>query len=482
MPRVSNVEVFSSYFRVSAENLEALGAFDCTLNVDSQLFIDPLLLQYSDAPEMSISAVDEYRSHFSQVIELAQKVRTHPGNRLAAAALKRLLTFREISANCLGYGASSTSGSGWGTNRSNVFESAVLDFVDLGLDDPDLILVLPLLEEGIGADLVSDMTTNVILGSLFKYTERITESLGIKAAKHEIHREWGPASGACPSYEGHPILLVPSDCLRELPIATDWDGVAMAASFNAQVRTNVSKQVGEIWSTKDREERARFRAEAKKSADGILAMRDAIEVVDKTPYDVRSDPHGLLFSTYARLFNGHELALARPRSAHDVHGIVGSIVEQFSSAIENNGIWKELYTDNTYAKAKHESSAQRLFFVAALAFCKANNLDLTPESDNGAGPVDFKVSSGFQARVLVELKLSTNKKAFTGYTKQVDRYRDAEETEFAFYVVVDVEGGSATLDQRLIDEKNRLAKAEVRIVTELVWIDGRPRKSASKQP
>jgi hypothetical protein len=63
-----------------------------------------------------------------------------------------------------------------------------------------------------------------------------------------------------------------------------------------------------------------------------------------------------------------------------------------------------------------EKAAQRLFFAIAYAYCKANNLDVTPEADTGNGPVDFKVSLGFTGRVLVEIKLSTNTKLVRGYT------------------------------------------------------------------
>jgi len=33
------------------------------------------------------------------------------------------------------------------------------------------------------------------------------------------------------------------------------------------------------------------------------------------------------------------------------------------------------------------------------SYCQANNLDLSPESDAGRGPVDFKISQGFNDKI-----------------------------------------------------------------------------------
>ena len=69
-------------------------------------------------------------------------------------------------------------------------------------------------------------------------------------------------------------------------------------------------------------------------------------------------------------------------------------VDQFQFLIEKRRLSEELYHEGD---PRPEKSAQRLFFAVAHAYCKANNLDLTPEADTGNGPVDFKMSSGSQA-------------------------------------------------------------------------------------
>jgi hypothetical protein len=91
--------------------------------------------------------------------------------------------------------------------------------------------------------------------------------------------------------------------------------------------------------------------------------------------------------------------------------------------------------------------------------------------------VDFKLSSGYDGRVLVEVKLSTNPKVLAGYEKQLQTYKDAEETTHGFYVIIDV-GRMGRKAEKLLALKNRAAKAG-RPSSEIVLIDG-SRPSASK--
>jgi hypothetical protein len=124
-------------------------------------------------------------------------------------------------------------------------------------------------------------------------------------------------------------------------------------------------------------------------------------------------------------------------------------------------------------KPRPEKAAQRLFFAVAHAYCKANNIDLTPEADTGNGPVDFKMSIGFSGRVLVEIKLSTNSKILSGYSKQLEVYKKAEEALIGYYVVIDV-GGMGRKDSQLLAKKNAAVKSHQK-VAEIIFIDGKRR-------
>ena len=161
--------------------------------------------------------------------------------------------------------------------------------------------------------------------------------------------------------------------------------------------------------------------------------------------------------------------------ADNVSAVVTLIIQQFQFLIEKRRLSEEFYHEG---RPRPEKAAQRLFFAVAYAYCQANGIDLTPEADTGNGPVDFKMSKGFTGRVLVEIKLSTNPKLVAGYSKQLETYKDAEQTMRGHYVVIDV-GKMGKKDETLLRLKNAQAKAG-RPTSEIVLIDGRRRPSASK--
>jgi hypothetical protein len=170
------------------------------------------------------------------------------------------------------------------------------------------------------------------------------------------------------------------------------------------------------------------------------------------------------------------LALGARPTIDEIHAVVTTIIEHYRELVENKGLWKEFWSGTT---RRGEKSAQRIFFAVADAYCRANDLDITPEADSGAGPVDFKISSSYKNRVLVELKLSSNSKVVDGYAKQLLAYRKAERTTRASYLVADV-GGMGNKDKRLLKAKNdALKRGEPASVLE--FVNAKRQKSASKR-
>src|SRR5947209_5741006 len=112
MATFTNPVSFSSHVGIDPDLLAKAGALDPLLNVDTKLFIDPLLLGESDHDEITNRATAHLRTHFEKVLKLLQVSREQgdPAWRQAA----RLMNFPEFSATCLGYGAASVQGSGFG--------------------------------------------------------------------------------------------------------------------------------------------------------------------------------------------------------------------------------------------------------------------------------------------------------------------------------------------------------------------------------
>src|SRR5688572_2358174 len=112
MARARNPQTLSGHFGIRRLTLEKLGVFDPTLAIDTKLFVDPLRFAKSRHPEFRREAVKQYRTHFERVVKLLAASR-RPED-VAWRSARRLLEFHEIRGTCLGYGAASISGSGWG--------------------------------------------------------------------------------------------------------------------------------------------------------------------------------------------------------------------------------------------------------------------------------------------------------------------------------------------------------------------------------
>jgi len=482
MAKIRNPVRFSKHFGIDEKTLAKLGVLDPTLNADTKLFIDPFLIPASSHQEIAGGARKTYEKHFEQVIKLLRGSKARGD--VAWRSARRLMEFPEVKWTCLGYGAGSVSGSGSGAFTTDAVMQTAKEIVELGVDDPDLFVAMGLFEEGIGPDRISDMATNVILPDLLAFNARVLKGLKVPTKSVSLTLKNGHSYKAelpvNPFEKGEPpIILVPADVLRDLPIASDWSDVADAAAKNTALRHQVNKRIAEIWQRKTLKDKAALRRWAMESEASFQLYLKLLRGAGAKPYDMAGDPIGeLVWRRVAETIAAEQpFKISDPKKpdADAVAAVVQKIIDQFQFLIEKRRLSEELYHQGD---PRPEKAAQRIFFAVAHAYCKANNLDLTPEADTSNGPVDFKMSSGFIGRVLVEIKLSTNPKIVAGYSKQLQTYKDAEETTRGFYLVIDV-GQMGKKAQELLLLKNTEAKAG-RPTSAIVLIDGRRRPSASK--
>src|SRR4051794_18812603 len=109
MAKVQNPTLFSMYFGLHTHALGNAGLIDPLLDVDTPLFIDPVLLEKSNNPHINTSAIQRFRKHFSAFVRLLAISQTEGD--AAWKAARRLLDLREPPENGLGYGGSGRSGS-----------------------------------------------------------------------------------------------------------------------------------------------------------------------------------------------------------------------------------------------------------------------------------------------------------------------------------------------------------------------------------
>src|SRR5437879_3516008 len=95
--------LFSTHFGVDADALDYAGLIDPFLNVDTPLFVDPVLLSKSGNNIIRAEAHPAFRKHFESFVRLL--VISDAEGDAAWRAAQRLLDLREPPENGLGYGS-----------------------------------------------------------------------------------------------------------------------------------------------------------------------------------------------------------------------------------------------------------------------------------------------------------------------------------------------------------------------------------------
>ena len=112
-----------------------------------------------------------------------------------------------------------------------------------------------------------------------------------------------------------------------------------------------------------------------------------------------------------------------------------NFVNYYKEFIEFRSGYKLLWNDmkNT---PRSEEDVQLLFKGILDEHCRANNIDLTREVNQGMGPIDFRFSSGYSNRVLLEVKLAKNTKFWNGLKKQLPLYMNVDSCDKGIFLVI----------------------------------------------
>lgn len=474
--RIANPTLFSKHFGVDKKALDAAGLIDPFIDVDTELFIDPVLLEKSSHPKISKDALADFRMHFNNFIRLLA-ISGREGD-VAWKAAQKLLDLSEPPENGLGYGGSGTSGS----SRPDSVRDAILrtskEIVVLGAKDPEMVSLMGFFEEDVGPDTISDFTTRVIIKQLAEITQAFCAKYKVPVEDSHIVRGYKLPTMTDTSGRKASIVLVPQDIVRDLPVANDWSDIERAALQNAQIRATVNAFLGSIAKPTIADRKAALRRAALQSAnsftDFLAAVKDNV-----THYDPNLDALGYykLKSIFSDGFPGlvSQAPYQLDQGPTEVQRLVLDTINVFKHHVEKGNLWEELWING---KPKKERAAQLIYYAIADCYCRANNVDISPEANMGGGPVDFKFSKGYKARVLVEMKRSSGTVRH-GYEKQLDFYKDASRTQYGILVVMDYGDLGDKLNQiRDIQSQRRNAGLPA---SEIVVIDATEKASASKR-
>ena len=179
--------LFSQYFKIKPASLDQAGLIDPILNADTKLFIDPLLLEASSNPIIAKKAFNLLKTKFSEIITLLDASRAKDD--IAWRSAFKKLDLSEAPQTCLGYGSASISGSGRPDSLKQTILLTAKEIITLGEDNPQIISLMGLLEEGVGPDTISDMTTNFTIPILAEITETFCKKHKITTKKFKKYND-----------------------------------------------------------------------------------------------------------------------------------------------------------------------------------------------------------------------------------------------------------------------------------------------------
>lgn len=346
---------FTKQFHIDEKELSRLGIFNPVLNFDTKLFVEPLLLKKSASPFMQ-AAAKTYDDFFRDLLLLI-KASKELGDRPWREA-KRRVVFPEYKATCIGYGSDSIDGSGSGKQLNERILQSAKEIVDFAKNDPAIFQLLPLLEEGIGADIVSDMTQTIIDDDICQYTVDAIQKLGIQGSYWYRSKKNNDYMLLYNPYHKCPVKLLPEDVLSSLPMAENFDDwVVKVAGVNQELRDGVNQHIGETWFAENKAHKKETILELiKTDKEFFIMVLKTLQENSLEHYDIEEDYQGL-----RRWFEDSKKFLT-PQAFSKIKSVdekqealfqaVEEVINQFKDLIENQELWRIFWTEHR-SEPKH---------------------------------------------------------------------------------------------------------------------------------
>jgi len=443
---------FTDYFGVSEEVLEEYGAFNISLITDLPLFIDPFLLFNSDKAE--------YRALHDDVIRYLRFLRTKSEQGgVSPALMKAWYCFGEVKQTWLGFCEESNTGRGLGRHFARSLDANLVDvFRDFGkerITRGSHLEKLCLIGSGVGRDMISDFTTNLIKYHLLTYTAAFAERyvsgelvrpISVPRAyfSYQIER-WMPRTYNLPFCEDDFVILTPKDILTK---DETWINHSdMVHSFtdipNAVDNDQLRAEINNYFYLMIPQDRAPTQRDYVLAISSTLAKYpELIDYYIKLKEDngdeaVASSSLKVLESNmlYVKQFGSLAVLLQRQTPFYTIPGNTKEEtlekIRFFKDVIENKGGHKIFYGSGG-EPIRRERDVHILFRLV----WHGTISDVSREVDDGRGPADYKISRGSADKTLVEFKLASNPQLKRNLERQLSIYKKASDAKAGFKVII----------------------------------------------
>jgi hypothetical protein len=463
---------FADYFGVAPKVVEEYGAFNVSLINDLPLFIDPFLLFHSERKD--------YQGLHKDIIRYVTFLRTKAGVALPSGALKAWFYFKEVKQTWLGFSRVGNAGRGlaekFATNLSKNLHVLFTDFGSESVTEGSHLEKLCLIDDGVGRDMISDFTTNLIKRYLLGYTQTFARKylepsqrkrVTVPKASFNYETEaWQVETFELPYWGRDYVILTPRNLLTKeetwINRAGMFDefGDIVAAVPNDQLRMQLGNYFASLLPAPNPKKRKQKKPTRKQIAQAIQGtIRKFPQLID---YYIRlKEDNGDKATAVsdARVKEAEETFIRRItelvvqlndetdfyEKSPDTLEEARARVNFLKDAIEHKDGYRVFYGLDG-KPLRREEVVQLLFRLT----WHATDADVNREPNNGRGPVDFKISKGAKDSTLVEFKIASNKQLEQNLRKQVEIYKKANDTDKALKVIVAFSSSEITRAERII--------------------------------
>lgn len=416
--------------------------FNPQVEWDTLLFIDPMLLKDTK--------IKEFKDSYQRIINFFSNAIVKFETNIPQVLKENMVQFDEVREANLGFSYDSNNGSGLTGKTALSVLNNINVFTKKGLFGIEDFAEISLFDKNVSGDRITDMIINIIKNDFIKYSCRIAreKSFPIKEFKlkqeynfEEMHWTYGMTNIPYIVNERGkeiPVLLIPKEFLVTT-LYFDED------NFMTWIYHNNIEYVKEIF---DYNLKADIVKNKKKIMDDIIE-NNREEILKKfsedsknhKAYDLSEDTENVnnIYELANQFYNDNKNVLLEPNvdnSIMPVREVAELLIKYIQVVItDKKGYTLLMSNGNNFISEPKISKFVHIIFEARIKGA-GFNVDISPETNAGNGPVDFKISRG-DDKILIENKISSNPKLLEciDENKQIHTYLKQEECQEAYLVV-----------------------------------------------
>jgi len=407
--------------------------FDPVVEWDSKLFIDPLLLKRTN--------ITELKKCYQELVEFFKTACIILKKRTIPKKLKEnMLNFREVEEAQLGYSYDSNKGSGFSGLTALKFFENFYKYIDAKIFDYNELEEITLFEENVDLDRITDMIISITKRNFIDYSYSIANSKNFPLGTFKLlthfdfdDMSWISEEVKLPYIINNknqkvPVLLIPHSILvGELHYNSE--------NFITWLWNN---ETGYVKDTFEYNIKKELESNKKEIIEKIIENNDTdlfkrFGKISVEPYDLKKDKD-IINKVYDFVKN---INLLNQEGKLSVLEMSEALIKDIEHAVQDERGWTLLLNENSIKfRAEPIISKFSHLIMERKSESLGFDLDISPETNKGRGPVDFKLSRG-REKVLIEIKTSTHPELMTciDNNKQLHQYMKQESCKDAILLV-----------------------------------------------